>query len=245
MTRWRPSQWVRTAAACVASIVTAGGCFTAWSAPSRVFAAAPGEMMRTSGDAGAAAVMQTPEPAIRTPEQDSPPVSAIEAVGLRERVANLETAVAERDAAATETAGRVAALEPRVAALERDAPRAGDAAPEAVSKSTHVIAGSVTLYADEYQGAEQADGAVICRGVGGYDDMRGPMLVEIRDASDAVIASGRTREGERVGEICRFDFSLAGAPDGLPLVVLYVRAGSLVYRIGASSKTADGDPAAD
>ncbi|MCC6313681.1 MAG: hypothetical protein IT337_06680 [Thermomicrobiales bacterium] len=172
-------------------------------------------------------------------------MSAIEAVGLRERVANLETAVAERDAAATETAGRVAALETRVAALERDVPRAGDAAPEAVSKRTHVIAGSVTLYADEYQGAEQADGAVICWGVGGYGDMRGPMLVEIRDASDAVIASGRTREGERVGETCRFDFSLAGAPDGLPLVVLYVRDGSLVYRIGASSNTADGDPAAD
>ncbi|MCC6314551.1 MAG: hypothetical protein IT337_11130 [Thermomicrobiales bacterium] len=45
-----------------------------------------------------------------------------------------------------------------------------------------------------------------------------------------------------VGDAVR---ALRGAPDGLPLVVLYVRDGSLVYRIGASSNTADGDPTTD
>ena len=39
--------------------------------------------------------------------------------------------------------------------------------------------------------------------------------------------------------------ALRGAPDGVALVVLYVRDGAIMYRIGASSNTAEGDPTAD
>ena len=39
--------------------------------------------------------------------------------------------------------------------------------------------------------------------------------------------------------------ALVGAPEGLPLVVLYVQDGADLFRIGGSSNTADGDPTAD
>jgi hypothetical protein len=38
---------------------------------------------------------------------------------------------------------------------------------------------------------------------------------------------------------------LVGAPDGVPLAVLYAQQGPIVYRIGGSSSSADSDPTAD
>jgi hypothetical protein len=49
-------------------------------------------------------------------------------------------------------------------------------------------------------------------------------------------------EAPAIGESARL---LKGAPDGLPLTVLYVQQGPIMYRIGGSAVAADGDPTAD
>jgi hypothetical protein len=38
---------------------------------------------------------------------------------------------------------------------------------------------------------------------------------------------------------------LRGAPDGVPLTVLYAQQGPIMYRIGGSTESPDGDPTAD
>jgi hypothetical protein len=38
---------------------------------------------------------------------------------------------------------------------------------------------------------------------------------------------------------------LVGAPDGVPLAVLYAQEGPILYRIGGSPKSATDDPTAD
>ncbi len=59
--------------------------------------------------------------------------------------------------------------------------------------------------------------------------------------SDQVILGQGLEEVEppAVGDSARL---LKGAPEGLPLTVLYVQAGPIMYRIGASAVAADGDP---
>jgi hypothetical protein len=49
-------------------------------------------------------------------------------------------------------------------------------------------------------------------------------------------------EPPAVGESARL---LRGAPDGVPLTVLYAQEGPIMYRIGGSTESPDGDPTAD
>jgi hypothetical protein len=62
--------------------------------------------------------------------------------------------------------------------------------------------------------------------------------------SDQVIFIQGLQEVEppAVGETARL---LVGAPDGVPLAVLYAQQGPIMYRIGGSSTSAEGDPTAD
>ena len=49
-------------------------------------------------------------------------------------------------------------------------------------------------------------------------------------------------EAPAIGESARL---LKGAPDGVPLTVLYAQQGPIMYRIGGSTESPDGDPTAD
>jgi len=49
-------------------------------------------------------------------------------------------------------------------------------------------------------------------------------------------------EAPAIGESARL---LKGAPDGVPLTVLYAQQGPIMYRIGGSTEIPDGDPTAD
>ena len=49
-------------------------------------------------------------------------------------------------------------------------------------------------------------------------------------------------EAPAIGESARL---LKGAPDGVPLTVLYAQQGPIMYRIGGSTETPDGDPTGD
>jgi hypothetical protein len=62
--------------------------------------------------------------------------------------------------------------------------------------------------------------------------------------SDQVIFVQGLEEVEppAIGESARL---LKGAPDGVPLTVLYAQQGPIMYRIGGSTETPDGDPTAD
>ena len=62
--------------------------------------------------------------------------------------------------------------------------------------------------------------------------------------SDQVIFVQGLQEVEppAIGESARL---LKGAPDGVPLTVLYAQQGPIMYRIGGSTDTPDGDPTAD
>ena len=62
--------------------------------------------------------------------------------------------------------------------------------------------------------------------------------------SDQVIFGQGLEEVEppAIGETARL---LRGAPDGVPLSVLYAQAGPIMYRIGGSMESPDGDPTAD
>ena len=62
--------------------------------------------------------------------------------------------------------------------------------------------------------------------------------------SDQVIFGQGLQEVEppAIGESARL---LVGAPDGVPLSVLYAQEGPIMYRIGGSTASADGDPTAD
>ena len=62
--------------------------------------------------------------------------------------------------------------------------------------------------------------------------------------SDKVIVDQGLQEVEppAVGESARL---LQGAPDGVPLSILYAQQGPIMYRIGGSTNSADGDPTAD
>jgi hypothetical protein len=62
--------------------------------------------------------------------------------------------------------------------------------------------------------------------------------------SDQVIFVQGLEEVEppAIGESARL---LRGAPDGVPLSVLYAQQGPIMYRIGGSTDTPDGDPTAD
>src|SRR5918993_3917044 len=62
--------------------------------------------------------------------------------------------------------------------------------------------------------------------------------------SDKVIVDQGLQEVEppAVGENARL---LQGAPDGVPLSVLYAQQGPIMYRIGGSTSSAEGDPTAD
>ena len=62
--------------------------------------------------------------------------------------------------------------------------------------------------------------------------------------SDYVISSQGLEEVEppAIGESARL---LKGAPDGVPLSVLYAQQGPIMYRIGGSTESPDGDPTAD
>lgn len=62
--------------------------------------------------------------------------------------------------------------------------------------------------------------------------------------SDQVIFGQGLQEVEppAVGETARL---LLGAPDGVPLAVLYAQEGPILYRIGGSTATAESDPSAD
>ena len=62
--------------------------------------------------------------------------------------------------------------------------------------------------------------------------------------SDQVVFGQGLQEVEppAVGENARL---LRGAPDGVPLSVLYAQQGPIMYRIGGSTSSADGDPTAD
>ena len=62
--------------------------------------------------------------------------------------------------------------------------------------------------------------------------------------SDQVIFGQGLEEVEppAIGESARL---LIGAPDGVPLSVLYAQDGPIMYRIGGSTSSPDGDPTAD
>jgi hypothetical protein len=62
--------------------------------------------------------------------------------------------------------------------------------------------------------------------------------------SDQVVFGQGLQEVEppAVGENARL---LQGAPDGVPLSVLYAQQGPIMYRIGGSTSSAEGDPTAD
>jgi hypothetical protein len=62
--------------------------------------------------------------------------------------------------------------------------------------------------------------------------------------SDQVIILQELQEVEppAIGESARL---LLGSPDGLPIAVLYAQQGPIMYRIGGSTNSADGDPSAD
>ena len=62
--------------------------------------------------------------------------------------------------------------------------------------------------------------------------------------SDQVVISQGLEDVEApaIGESARL---LIGAPDGVPLTILYVQDGRIHYRIGGSSASSDGDPTAD
>jgi hypothetical protein len=62
--------------------------------------------------------------------------------------------------------------------------------------------------------------------------------------SDQVIFVQGLEEVEppAIGESARL---LRGAPDGVPLTVLYAQAGPIMYRVGGSTESPDGDPTAD
>jgi hypothetical protein len=62
--------------------------------------------------------------------------------------------------------------------------------------------------------------------------------------SDQVILVQGLEEVEppAIGDSARL---LKGAPDGVPLTVLYAQQGPIMYRIGGSTETPDGDPTAD
>lgn len=62
--------------------------------------------------------------------------------------------------------------------------------------------------------------------------------------SDQVVISQGLEEIEApaIGETARL---LVGAPDGIPLTILYAQDGPIMYRMGGSSDSADGDPSAD
>ena len=62
--------------------------------------------------------------------------------------------------------------------------------------------------------------------------------------SDQVIFGQGLEEVEppAIGESARL---LRGAPDGVPLAVLYAQQGPIMYRIGGSTESPDGDPTAD
>jgi hypothetical protein len=62
--------------------------------------------------------------------------------------------------------------------------------------------------------------------------------------SDKVIVDQGLEEVEppAVGESARL---LQGAPDGVPLSILYAQQGPIMYRIGGSTETPDGDPTGD
>lgn len=62
--------------------------------------------------------------------------------------------------------------------------------------------------------------------------------------SDKVIVDQGLEEVEApaIGESARL---LKGAPDGVPLTILYAQQGPIMYRIGGSTDSPDGDPTAD
>ncbi len=62
--------------------------------------------------------------------------------------------------------------------------------------------------------------------------------------SDQVVISQGLQEAEApaIGESAHL---LMGAPDGVPLTILYVQSGPLMYRIGGSSANVDSSPTAD
>jgi hypothetical protein len=62
--------------------------------------------------------------------------------------------------------------------------------------------------------------------------------------SDKVIVDQGLEEVEppAIGESARL---LQGAPDGVPLSILYAQQGPIMYRIGGSTESPDGDPTAD
>lgn len=62
--------------------------------------------------------------------------------------------------------------------------------------------------------------------------------------SDQVVISQGLQDVEApaIGESARL---LMGAPDGVPLTILYVQDGPIMYRMGGSSANADSDPTAD
>ena len=63
--------------------------------------------------------------------------------------------------------------------------------------------------------------------------------------SDQVVAAQGMTDVSPVPQVGDAARALQGSPDGLPLVVLYVRDGSTLWRIGGSANSAAGDPAAD
>jgi hypothetical protein len=62
--------------------------------------------------------------------------------------------------------------------------------------------------------------------------------------SDQVVISQGLEDVEApaIGESARL---LLGSPDGVPLTILYVQDGPIMYRMGGSSANADSDPTAD
>ncbi len=63
--------------------------------------------------------------------------------------------------------------------------------------------------------------------------------------SDQVVAAQGMTDVSPVPQVGDAARALQGSPDGLPLVVLYVRDGSTLWRIGGSANSAAGDPVAD
>lgn len=62
-------------------------------------------------------------------------------------------------------------------------------------------------------------------------------------SDQVVIGQGlEEREAPAIGDSARL---LVGSPDGVPLSVLYVQSGPIMYRIGGSSANADSDPTSD
>jgi hypothetical protein len=57
-----------------------------------------------------------------------------------------------------------------------------------------------------------------------------------------IVVNGQGLQDVQVAPVGDAARGLTGAPDGNALAVLYVRSGKLLYRIGTSTNSADGDP---